>query len=70
MSVTESSPSTAFDVEAELVECPLKVSVLPLFSQRTVLIHPDIVELTTGLWDLRKLNKSLILSFQSKLLFF
>ena len=49
MSVTE---SPAFDVEAERVVSLILVSIPP--SLRTFLIHPDIVELTTGLWGLTK----------------
>ena len=57
MSVTESPANPAFDVEAERVECPLKILVQIPASLRTFLIHPDIAELTTGLWGLTKLNK-------------
>ena len=42
MSVTESPANPAFDVEAERVECPLKVLVPIPASLRTFLIHPDI----------------------------
>ena len=58
MSVTESPANPAFDVKAERVECPLKISVSISASLRKFLIHPGIVELTTGLWVLTKLNKS------------
>ena len=60
MSVTESLANPDFDVEAEREKCPLKISVSIAASLRTFLIHPDIavVELTTGLWGLTKLNKS------------
>ena len=58
MPVTEIPANPAFDVEAERVECPLKMLVSILASLRPFLIHPDIVELTTGLWGLTKLNKS------------
>ena len=58
MSVTESPANPAFHVEVERVECPLKILVSIPASLRTFLIHPDLVELTTGLWGLIKLNKS------------
>ena len=58
MSVTESPANPAFDVEAECVECPLKILVSTPASLRTFSIHPDIVQLTTGLWGLTKINKS------------
>ena len=63
MSATESPANPAFDVEAERVECPLKNLVSIPASLRTFLIYPDIVELTTGLWGLKKLNESSLLSF-------
>ena len=49
MSITEILSKPAFDVEAQHVECPLKM---------TFLFHPDIFELTIGLWGSTKLNKS------------
>ena len=49
MSSTESPDSAAFDIEAERVECPLKTSTSTPEIVNTLLIHPDIVELTTGL---------------------
>ena len=49
MSGTESPDSAAFDVEAEPVECPLKTPTSTPEIVRTFLIHPDMVELTTGL---------------------
>ena len=58
MSVTESPANPAFDVDAERVECPIKILISIPASLRTFLIHPDIVELTTRLWGLTKLNKS------------
>ena len=58
MSVTEIPANPAFDVEAERLECPLKILVSIPACLRTFLIHPDIVELTTGLWGLTKFNKS------------
>ena len=58
MSVTENPANPAFDVEAERVECPLRILVSIPASLRIFLIHPNIVELTTGLWGLAKLNKS------------
>ena len=58
MSVTESPSNPAFDIEVERVECPLKILGSIAASLRTLLIHPDIFELTTGLWGLTKLNKS------------
>ena len=50
MSSNESPDIAAFDVEVELVECPLKT--LPTSTPEILsnfLIHPDIVELATGL---------------------
>ena len=47
-----------FDVETKREECPLNIAVSVHASLRTFLIHPDIVELTTGLWGLTKRNKS------------
>ena len=44
--------SLAFDVEAERVECPLKILVSTPPSLRTFVIDPDIIKLTTGLWGL------------------
>ena len=58
MSVTESPANLAFDVETERVKCLLKILVLIPASLRALLIHPDIVKLTSGLWGLTKLNKS------------
>ena len=58
MSFTESPGNPAFDVEAERVECPLKFSVSIPVSRRSFLIHPNIVELTTSLSGLTKLNKT------------
>ena len=49
MSVNESSDSAAFDVEAERVECSLKTPASTPEIVSTFLIHPDMVELTTGL---------------------
>ena len=49
MSDTESPDSAAFDVKAERVECPLKTPTLTPEIASTFLIHPDMVELTTGL---------------------
>ena len=63
MSVTESPANPAFDVEAERVECPLKILVSIPASLRIFLIRPGIVELNTGLWCLTKLKKSWLLSF-------
>ena len=63
MSVTESPANSALDVVAERVGYPLKILVSIAASLRTSLIHPDIAELTTGLWSLTKLNKSQFLSF-------
>ena len=54
ISGTESPDSAAFDVEGERVECPLKTpKIVTIF-----LIHPDMVELTTGLWGWTKLKRS------------
>ena len=58
MSVTESPVNSALNVQAERVGYPSKILVSIAASLRTSLIHPDIVELTTGLWSLTKLNKS------------
>ena len=49
MSGTESPDSAAFDVEAEQVECPLKTHTSAPEIVSTFLIHPDMIELTTGL---------------------
>ena len=49
MSCTESPDSVAFDVEAEWVECPLKRPTSAPEIVSNYLIHPDMVELTTGL---------------------
>ena len=58
MYVIKSTAKPAFDVDAELVECLLKILVSILASLRIFLVHPDIVELTTGLWGLTKRNTS------------
>ena len=57
MSLRESPVNPAFDVEAERVESPLKILVSIRVSLRTFLTHPDIVEVTKGLWSLTKLIK-------------
>ena len=49
MSGTEGPDSAAFDVEPEQVECPLKTPASSTKIASTFLIHPDMVELTTGL---------------------
>ena len=49
MSGTESPDSATFDVEAEWIECPLKTPTPTPEIVSTFLIHPDMVELTTGL---------------------
>ena len=58
MFVSESPTNPAFDVEAERVECPLKISVSVPASLRIFSINLDIADLITGLWGLAKLNKS------------
>ena len=58
MPARESPANPTFDAVAERVECPLKIIVSITASLRTFLIHLDIVELTTGLQSLTKLNKS------------
>ena len=58
MYVIKSTAKPAFDVGAELVECLLKILVSILASLRIFLVHPDIVELTTGLCGLTKRNTS------------
>ena len=49
MSGTESPDSAAFDVEAERVECPLKTPTSTPEVASTLLIQPDMVQLTTCL---------------------
>ena len=49
MSGNESPDNAAFDVEPEPVECPLKTTTSTPEFVGTFLIHPDMVELTTGL---------------------
>ena len=50
--------SAAFGVEVERVECPLKTPTSTPETVNTFLIHPDMVELTTGLWGWTKLKRS------------
>ena len=48
VSDTESPDSAVLDVEAERVECPLKISTSTPEIENTVLIYQDVAELTTG----------------------
>ena len=50
--------SAAFGVEVERVECPLKTPTSTPETVNTFLIHPDMVELTTGLWGWTKRKRS------------
>ena len=58
ISHNERPDTVAFEVEAALVECPLKIFSSTPANFNTVFTHPEIVEETTSLYGLMAPSKS------------